>query len=204
MANFRAIHSVGSSLMTHLERSYPANLRAQHDLNFRLISSGEFAEGEDLTTPTLSLYLYRVSMNEHLRNRGAGLDPDAPAGPLSVDLHYMLTLWADTGLAEHTLLGWAMRELHKKPVLDISTLSREAGWERGDLIHFIPSELSHEDQMRIWDALSPSYRLSFAYVARVVRIDREEEEVEVETQPVVARRVEMGELIEEPEVVEWR
>ena len=194
MATFRAIHSVGDSLLTHLRNSYPSSLRDTHDLDFLLMSSGQFATAEDLETPTLSLYLYRVNMNEHLRNRGTGLDPDAPAGPLSLDLHYMLTIWADSGLAEHTLLGWAMRQLHLNPVLDISTLSSEGGWARDAVVHFIPSEMTHEDQMRIWDALTPSYRLSFSYIARVVRIDREQEEQEVETVPVVARRLEVADL----------
>ena len=34
------------------------------------------------------------------------------------------------------------------------------------------ADLSLEDILRIWDALGPKYRLSIAYIARVVRIDR--------------------------------
>jgi hypothetical protein len=39
--------------------------------------------------------------------------------------------------------------------------------------------------MRIWDALDPAYRLSVAYVARVIRIEREAVPA---GQPVVATR----------------
>jgi len=36
----------------------------------------------------------------------------------------------------------------------------------------VMADLSLEDILRIWDALGPKYRLSVAYLARVVRIDR--------------------------------
>jgi len=36
----------------------------------------------------------------------------------------------------------------------------------------MPADLSLEDILRIWDELGPKYRLSVAYIARVVRIDR--------------------------------
>jgi Pvc16 N-terminal domain len=66
-----------------------------------------------------------------------------------------------------------MLQLHQRPLLDRSILTAEGGWGVGDQIQVVPSELSHEDMMRIWDALDPAYRLSVAYVARVVRIERE-------------------------------
>ncbi len=50
----------------------------------------------------------------------------------------------------------------------------------------MPAELSTEDVMRIWDAIEPAYRLSASYVARVVRIEPDED---LESfAPVVARR----------------
>ena len=53
------------------------------------------------------------------------------------------------------------------------------------MIQIIPAELSNEDLMRIWDALTPSYRLSISYIARSVRI---EPDVLQENKPVVATR----------------
>jgi hypothetical protein len=143
-----------------------------------MIETGDFPT-------TLSLYLYRVTMNEHLRNiaRVNGFtDNDVP---LSIDLHYLLTVWANNAVAEHTILAWAMRELYLHPVLDISSLSPEAGWTAGDVVQLIPAELSNEDVMRIWDALEPPYRLSISYIARVVRIDADTTE---DSRPVVATR----------------
>lgn len=170
MANLQAIHSVGVSLITYLRNAYPEPLRTRHPCEFRLLSSGELATNDDMGT-TLSLFLYRVTINEHLRNTKRANDPSDGAVPLALDLHYLMTVWADNALAEHSILAWAMHQLYLHPVLDISSLSPEAEWSPGDAIQWIPAELSNEDIMRIWDALEPAYRLSVSYIARVVRID---------------------------------
>ena len=172
MANLLAVHSVGASLVALLRNAYPDALRARHACEFRLLSSGELATEADLVT-TLSLYLYRVTANEHLRTSPRPVDPADARPPLAVDLHYLLTVWADSALAEHVILGYAMRELHARPVLDVASLSPEGGWGPGEVVQIIPAELSNEDMMRLWDALEPAYRLSVSYIARVVRIDHD-------------------------------
>jgi hypothetical protein len=182
MADFQAIHSVGSSVVTYLRNAYPDSLPS---CEHTLISSGELAEDKDLPT-TLSLYLYRLGINEHLRNRGPA-NGSAEARSLSLDLHYLLTVWAKSASEEQLILGWALRQLNTIPVLDVSSLSPEGGWDPGDVVHLIPAEISNEDMMRIWDAVTPSYRLSFPYIARVVRIDPESAE---DSRPVVATRLE--------------
>ncbi len=188
MANLLAIHSVGASLITYLRNSYPNELRAEHPCEFRLLSSGELAEPGDIGT-ALSLFLYRVTMNEHLRNTGRMDNPADANVPLAVDLHYLLTVWANNAHTEQVVLAWAMRQFHLHPVLDISSLSPEAAWSAGDIIHLIPAELSNEDVMRIWDALDPPYRLSISYIARVVRIDPD---TTADAAPVVATQFAYG------------
>lgn len=185
MANVRAIHSVGSSLATYLNNTYPEPYRTEQPCTFRLRGSAEMVAPNDSDGTTASLFLYRVIMNEHLRNAGRGIDPARRSIPLSVDLHYLLTVWTDNALEEHTILAWAMLQLHQHPVLDASSLSPEAGWSSGDVIQLIPAELSTEDVMRIWDALDPPYRLSVSYIARVVRIDPDSTP---DSRPVVASR----------------
>jgi hypothetical protein len=39
------------------------------------------------------------------------------------------------------------------------------------VVRLLPFELSNEDQVHIWDAVTPSYHLSVSCVARVVRVD---------------------------------
>lgn len=190
MANLRAIYSVGESLRTYLQNVYPQNLKDDFPCAFSLLSSGELNKLTDPPT-TLSLYLYRVTMNEHLRNVGRVNRWPVEPTPLALDLHYLLTVWADNAAAEQTILAWAMRELFQHPLLDASTLSTDASWDPDDVVQVIPAELSNEEIMRVWDTLEPRYRLSISYVARVVRIDPDEVQVEP---AVVAERFNLAEL----------
>ena len=172
MANVLAIHSVGHSLVNYLRNTYPGAVagQAMPDCGFDLVSSGELADKPGDST-RLTLYVYRVTVNEHLRqNRPDRMSPEQQA-PLGLDLHFLLTAWAGNAQDELLPLAWAMRQLYEHPILDASALSPEAGWASDEVIQIIPSELSTEDMMRIWDALDPAYRLSVSFIARRVRID---------------------------------
>jgi hypothetical protein len=189
MANVFAIHSVGNSVASFLRNTYPAQIGPVNmpDCNFELVSSGQLAGDQDETT-RITLYLHRITLNEHSQ-RSAGKSDKT----LSLDLHYLLTAWAATPLEEQITMAWAMRQLHLHPLLDVSSLSPEAGWHRGDSVQIIPSELTTEDVMRIWDALTPAYRLSTSYVARVVHLEPDIDSREFA--PVVARRLAVGEAV---------
>lgn len=172
MANVFGIHSISNSITTFLQDSYESStLNGVFDCRIRPISSGELAAGADDIDSTLSLYLYRISINEHLRNIQRETGPGRFEVPLALDLHYLLTAWYDRSDAEHTVMSWAMQQFYEHPMLNAASLSSEAAWRDGDVIQLIPSELTNEDVMRIWDALHPTYRLSFSYTARVVRIE---------------------------------
>jgi hypothetical protein len=183
MTSAHAVHAVGASIVTHLRQSYPADLRRDHPCDFTLVSTSKLATfKDDPPGTTVALLLYRVSTNPDLRN-ASRLDPAlGRRPPLSVDLHYLLSVWAESAETEHVVLAWAMAKLHETPVLDralLADVDHDVHWLPEDLIQLIPAELSNEDVMRIWDALEPSYRLSYSYVARVVRIDPREVEPEL-------------------------
>lgn len=188
LANLRAIHSVGSSLVAYLRNAYARDenpLRNEQQCEFHLVSSSEInAQAADFS-PAVTLYLYRVTMNPHLRNCLRVNELQQTFEPLSLDLHYMLTVWGATALTEHSLLGWVVRELYMHQTLGASDLNPDASWRRDDCVQVIPSELTNEDLMRIWDALEPPYRLSVSYIARVVQIDPD---LQPDALPVVARR----------------
>jgi hypothetical protein len=170
MANILAPHSVGNSLMTHLRNAYPEPFRTQQPFEFKVISCGELAEGQEPRN-TVTLFLFRITQAEDPRGRPLPSDGPHTNAPLSLDLHFLLTAWADNALAEQTVLTWAMREIQMHPVLDSSSLSSEAGWNATDVVQLIPAELSSDELFRIWDLLLPKYRLSASYIARVIRID---------------------------------
>lgn len=198
MANLFAIHSVGSSLITYLRNAYPEPLRTDYPCDFRLLSSGEMADIGEVGT-AVTLYLYRITVDEHLRTAPMAYKPQDEALPLSVDLHYLLSVWADSALVEHTIVAWVMSELDQHCVLDKATLSTDGGWFDEDQIQIVPVELSNEDLMRIWDALAPNYRLSISYRARVVRIDPQP----IPTgKPIVARRLDYTDEVSIAEGVE--
>jgi hypothetical protein len=190
MANIQAIHSVGHSIVTYLRNTYPATVGAQAmpTCDFALVSSGELALPiEDDTRVTL--YPYRVTVNEHQRQQRPQPMSPQQQPPLGLDLHFLLTAWAGTPQAELLPMAWAMRQLYQHPLLDASALSPEAGWGPDEVIQIIPSELSNEDMMRIWDALTPPYHLSVSYVVRLVRLDPD---VFEGAAPVVASRFGYG------------
>ena len=196
MANLAAIRSVGTSLASFLnnawrDSTFPPGV-SKPECTFTLASIGGI-RAEDVpasdTTVRVLIFLYRASINQHLRNAGRQTDPGARPVPLSVDLHYLFSVWAASAENEQLALAWTMRQLHDVPVLDSSILSRDAAWAPDDFIQIIPAEISIEEMMRLWDTLEPKYRLSLSYIARVVRIDGEPQP---EHPPVVATRVQLS------------
>jgi hypothetical protein len=192
LANLAAIRSVGTSLVTYLDHAYrAASLPAGLDwpaCSFSLQTPGGLTDDSvDVSNGSVEVLvlLYRVAMNEHLRTSGRPARREMTPTPLSVDLHYLVSIWAESAENEQLMLAWTMRQLHETSVLDASILSAEAGWQADDVIHLIPQEISNEDMMRIWDALAPHYRLSLSYIARVVRIDPDDSR---EHREVVATR----------------
>jgi hypothetical protein len=180
---------VGFSLVKYLKNAFPTDL-TDHPCDFRLVASGEL-NGEAATAldKVVTLCLYRVTVNPYVRNSPHISANQQATLPLSVDLHYMLTVWSDNALFEHTVLGWAIRQLYQHQTLSQSDLSPDGGWGAGDFVQVIPSELSTEDMMRIWDALDPPYRLSVSYIARVIRI---EADAQPATLSVVSRALQTG------------
>jgi hypothetical protein len=192
MANIAAIRSVGSSLAEYLNNSYRAAVFPpginKPGCTFSIVSSGSMQTQDEPSNQAVQvlLYLYRTNIDAHLRNAGRAATPDMRPVPLSVDLHFLFTFWSTSAESEHLALAWTMRQLHLTPLLDGTILSTDAAWNADEIVHLIPSELSNEDTMRIWDALRPDYHLSLAYIARVVRIDPD---VIDEAGPVVATRL---------------
>jgi hypothetical protein len=187
VANFSAVYSVGDSLVSYLRHTYELT-HVEDDLptcKFQLVSSQAMAGNDDNTPPVeqpgVTLFLYRVTVNEHLRNasRGEG------RASLPLDLHYLLTVWATDVDQEHRILAWTMKQLHMHEALSASDLTPDGGWGPGEMVHVIPAEITHEDLTRLWDTLRRPYRPSLTYVARVVQIDVPTKEA---GKPVVARR----------------
>ncbi len=186
MANHLAIHSFCQSLSDFLSQRHatyapPPGVPALPSASFAVLSSSKFSSSDAIADGTVSLFLHRVTINNHLRNVRTG----SAIGPLGLDLHLLLTIWADDADDEHILLAWAMRELHQHAFMDRSSLGAEAAWAIDEQINLAPAELPPEEMARIWEAAHRGYRLSYPFVARVIRIGGDPTP---DAAPVVAER----------------
>jgi hypothetical protein len=123
----------------------------------------------------LSVWLYRVSESEFSRNappvaEGPGTQRHAP---LVVDLHYLVTPLTSSEENDQVLLGRTMQILHDSPVVDL----KGTGSDDFNRIHIALVSLDMAEMTGIWGALGNPYRLSAAYLVRMVKIESECTEV---------------------------
>ncbi len=134
------------------------------------------APDNDLTgSPRLSIYLYHIEQNGHLRNQ-----PRLAAGPnglrfppLSVQFRYLITPLDDDEDQNHLMLGRILQHFHDEPViasLNGTPFDDSFGANSPELR--IAFETLTPDQLaQVWHALDAGYRLSIAYLVRIVTID---------------------------------
>lgn len=144
----------------------------------------------------LNLFLYQLSPNPAWRN--VGLPARDERGervanpPLALDLHYLLTAYANSNLHAEALLGYAMQVLHEMGILtrkyiqnsiqaiasdptvplEIRSKLGEVGLESQiEQIKLSPEALSTEEHSRLWSAMQAKYRPTVAYQVSVVLIE---------------------------------
>jgi len=186
MAGFTGIAAVGKSIERLLARAFlerppvpgkpsKAALIRTEDLADTLIKDlvGDYG---------LSILLYRVDFNKTMRAAWSAVGQADGKGHLALDLHYLLTPWADNAEHQHMIIGRAMQTLERTAVLSgpllfepsLPATAEYAGEPQAaatDNVQIVLEEISTEALMRTFDSLPSDYRLSVPYVARVVRID---------------------------------
>jgi hypothetical protein len=144
-----------------------------------LASPADVGEGAG-TTPRLTLYLYRVQENEHLKNaERQAITPDTRRNPpLALDLYYLLTAHpsgtgggnggVDRSAEQHVVLGRAMQVMHDNAVLDGSALRGTLAEE----VRISPYPETTNDVVGIWSTFADRpYRPSVAYLVSPVLIE---------------------------------
>jgi len=141
----------------------------------------------------INLFLYQVSENCFLKNQeipGFGNRGAYGSPPLSLDLHYLLTVFGSTASGSffdetpaHQLLGSAMNVLNDNSIVTTSVVTKRppagrlildpALRDEHESIKVSIKPLGLEDLSNVWTALELSYRLSVAYEVTVVQIDSE-------------------------------
>lgn len=186
MANVQALLALADGLATHLARAYPKVLSDVNPAKFEAVSSATVHKEPVDASNRITVWPYRVSVNEHQRNRAFPLPQGLTNRPLPLDVHLLVSVWATRTDVELVLFTWALRELYQLASVDASILSSvDAEMRPDEQLQLAFVELSLEDLMRLWEGHKNGYRLSTALVARVLQVDITERDA----QPVVARRL---------------
>ncbi len=157
-------------------------------------------DDSELNAPSqLNLFLYAVTPNVGWRN--AALPARTADGsrsssdPLALDLHYLVTAFGAANFHAEILLGYAMQLLHENPVLTrqairtalappspvptgsslpaaLQALGDAELADQLEQIRITPEPIGLDDMWKLWSGMQTHYRLSAAYVATVVLIER--------------------------------
>jgi len=139
------------------------------------------------TNRLLSLWLYQLLPNEHLRNqpfvRRATAGPPASDDtefypPLGLNLFYLVTpSLQDAGvgsakdqIADQQVLGRVMQVLYDQSVL---YMPNKQAPESAHELHISLAPRTIEELAEVWEAMQQPYRLSVCYEVRAVRVDSE-------------------------------
>jgi hypothetical protein len=176
VADHRAIYAVSEAVMGLLRQAYdPALFASGAPLEFKVVNADGFKKP---IKAGVTLFLYRVLPGGVQRTPPAPvrLDGTRRKRPLPLELHLLLTVWADDASLEQTLLGWMLRTLEDTPVLGAPLLNGAVAdvFDPDETVEITLGPLTNEDLFHIWELLPKetiSYRLSVPYVARFVRLD---------------------------------
>ena len=177
MANFTGISAAGTSIERLLTASFveeqpvPGKVTRAY-----LVRTEDFVKTKgnlSFALPALTLFLYRIDFNKTMRAAWSAVGSFDGRGHLPVDLHFLVTAWADNAEYEHRILGRTLQCLETTPILSGPLLypDPQADWATNEAVQLSLEEISTEAVMRTFDSLPVDYKLSIPYIARVIRLD---------------------------------
>jgi hypothetical protein len=135
----------------------------------------QFDNFRDPSQPTITVFLYRITVHEETRNSLRRTLPDGritrPLLPLN--LFFMITPWARQINDEYLVMGRIIQVLYDNVELGPAQLQGTA-WETNDSVQLIFDSMTLVDHYRIWDTTELPYRLSATFIARVIGIEPSE------------------------------
>jgi hypothetical protein len=120
--------------------------------------------------PSVTIFLYHVSINGERRNfptAGGGL-PDLP-----LDLRFLITPWTKTTRDAYLIIGRIAQLLYDRALLTFSDLQCSGVWSSNDTVEIMMESIPVEQHYDIWEPTEIPYKLSLAYLARVIGIEAE-------------------------------
>lgn len=175
MAGFAGIAGVGRSIERLLNAAFAEEqpIPGQRTQAV-LVRTTDFEPGNvnaNIGAPALSIFLYRVDFNKTMRAAWSAVGSQDGLGHLAVDLHLLLSAWADNAEFELRILGRAMQAIETMPILNGPLLDPITEWAPNESVQLVLEDISTEAVMRTFDSLPTDYRLSVPYIARIIRID---------------------------------
>ncbi|MGW3668109.1 DUF4255 domain-containing protein [Streptomyces sp. NPDC005141] len=189
MAGFSGVSAVSKSLERLLNLAFASKQPIDRALTKAVLirtDDLDVAQSSTIQFPALSLLLYRVDFDKSMRASWSARGSEDGCSYLPLDLHYLFTAWADNAEHEQLILGRALQVLETIPVLSGPLLDHSGGWEPDEGVQLVLEDLSTDDLMRTFEALSVDFRLSIPYLARVVVVAGQAASPSPETLTVVA------------------
>jgi hypothetical protein len=193
VASFRAIAATGRTLERLLNACFDADEPiAGRNTRAVLVRSDDFEQGSadnPIQFPALSIFLHRVEINRTMRAAWSAVASLDGRARLPLDLHYLLTPWADNAEFEHLVLGKAMECLETTPIVGGPQLFPSAEWAPNEGLQILAEDATTDAIMRTFESLESDFRLSVPYVVRIVRVDASEAHADPTVTAVVAGSV---------------
>lgn len=172
VAGFRSIAAVGRSIEAVLNAAYAAEepIDAADPTRAVLIQTDDLDLGSTslIVRPALSILLIRVDFNKTMRANWSSIGQLDGRAHLPLDLHYLLTAWADNADHEHRIVGRTLQVLEQAGALSGPLLHPDGDWLPGEAVQLYLEDMATDDLMRTFDSLTCDFRLSVPYIARVV------------------------------------
>jgi hypothetical protein len=174
LATYPAIAATGLAIIGLLKDASQTTEFA--DLRFDLFQASDFNPGSQMPEG-ISLYMYRVTLNNSRRNLPPSTGPDGRRyrPPLPLDLYFLLTPWAKTAVRQLRMLGWAMRELENVTIMPAGLLNHYGPehdtFRPTEAVELICDPVSLQDMANILEPTKTAQPISVSYVARMVLIE---------------------------------
>jgi hypothetical protein len=171
MASYPAISAMSEAVLGLMQS---AAVGSEFDgIAFAHYQSGDF---ESPMSDGISLYLYRITVNAN-RNQPAhlGLDGRRYRPPIPLDVHFLVTAWAETAVRQQRMLGFAIRTIEDTPILPAGVLNQHSPepdvYRPEESVELFYDIVTVQDIGYIWDVAQTKEQPSAPYVARMVTID---------------------------------
>jgi Pvc16 N-terminal domain len=171
MATYPAIAATSDAVLGLLQS---AAVGTEFDgVAFAHYQSGDF---ESPMSDGVTLYLYRVTVSSN-RNLPPQVGPDGRRyrPPIPLDLHFLVTAWAETAVRQQRMLGFAIRTLEDTPILPAGVLNQHSPepnvFRPEETVELVYENLTVQDIGYIWDVAQTKEQPSATYTARMVEIE---------------------------------